>query len=79
MLLRTFNPFIKNGQSALKIKILLVPVKAVKLPATTVTKLPFPFDENELELWNVEFWQLKKTSVKTLQIELYPVFFKCAH
>ena len=25
-----------------------------------VTRYPFPFDENELELWNVEFWRLKK-------------------
>ena len=25
-----------------------------------VIRLPSPFDENELELQNVEFWQLKK-------------------
>ena len=49
-------------------------IQAVKLPTTTVTRLPFPFDENELELWNVEFWRLKKTFVKTLQIGLYSVF-----
>ena len=36
-----------------------------------VTRLPSPFGENELELWNVEFWQLKKTSVKTFTIKLY--------
>ena len=41
-----------------------------------VTRLPFPFDENEFrELWNFELWRLKKT-VKTLQIGLYPVFLK---
>ena len=27
-----------------------------------VTRLPFPFDKNELELWNVESWQLKNLS-----------------
>ena len=36
-------------------------MQVVKLPTTTVTRLPSPFDENELKLWNVEFWQLKKT------------------
>ena len=42
-----------------------------------VTRLPFPFDENEFrELWNFELSRLKKTSVKTLQIGLYPVFLK---
>ena len=55
--------------------IVTTPVQEVKLPTTTVTRLLFPFDENELELWNVGFWRLKKTSVKTLQIELYSVFF----
>ena len=40
----------------------------------TVARLPFAFDENELELWNVEFWQLKKKIVKTLQIGLHSVF-----
>ena len=29
---------------------------------------------SELELWNVTFWQLKKTLVKTLLIRLYSVF-----
>ena len=39
-------------------------------------RLPSPFEQNELELWNVEFWNVecKKTSLKTLQIELHPVF-----
>ena len=42
-----------NIYPALKIKILLVPVK---LPATTVPRLPSPFDEKDFERWNVEFW-----------------------
>ena len=33
---------------------------SLELPITMVTRLPSPFDENELELWNVEFWRLKK-------------------
>ena len=32
----------------------------IKLPTMMVTRLPFPFDQNELELWNVEFWWLRK-------------------
>ena len=40
--------------------IVTTPIQAVKPPTTTVTRLPFPFDENELELWNVELWRLKK-------------------
>ena len=35
----------------------------------TVARFLSPFDKNELELWNVEFWWLKKASLKTLQIE----------
>ena len=27
-------------------------IQAVKLPTTTVTRLPSHFDENELELWD---------------------------
>ena len=42
----------------------------VKLPTMMVTRLPSPFDENKLELWTVEFWQL--------QIKLY-CLFKRAH
>ena len=34
-----------------------------------VKRLPSPFDENEFELWNVEFQRLK--NMKTLQIGLY--------
>ena len=30
-----------------------------KPPTTTVTRLPFSFDANELEPWNVELWRLK--------------------
>ena len=45
-------------------------IQAVKLPTRMVTRLLSPFDKNELELWNVEFWRLKKP-VKTLQIGLY--------
>ena len=45
-------------------------IQAVKLPTRMVTGLLSPFDKNELELWNVEFWRLKKP-VKTLQIGLY--------
>ena len=48
-----------------------MPIQVVKLPTMTVTGLPSPFDQNELELWNVEFWQLKN-----LQIRLYLVFLK---
>ena len=40
--------------------IITTPTQAVKLPTTTVTRLPSPFDKNELELRNVEFLQLKK-------------------
>ena len=40
--------------------IISTPIQAVKLPTTMVTRLLFPFDKNELELWNVEFWWLKK-------------------
>ena len=36
--------------------IIVTPIQAVKLPTTMVTRLPSPFDENELELWFVEFW-----------------------
>ena len=42
----------------------------VKLTTMMVTRLPSPFDENKLELWTVEFWQL--------QIKLY-CLFKRAH
>ena len=35
----------------------------------TVARFLSPCDKNELELWNVEFWWLKKASLKTLQIE----------
>ena len=54
----------------------MAPIQPVKLPTLAVTRLPFPFNENELELCNVEFWRLKvkKTSVKTLEIGLYSVF-----
>ena len=30
--------------------------QAVKLPVMIVKRYPFPFDQNELEVWNVEFW-----------------------
>ena len=40
--------------------IVTTPIQAVKLPITTVTRLPLSSDENELELWNVELWRLKK-------------------
>ena len=53
--------------------IVTTPIQAAKLPTTMFTRLPSPFDENELELWNVELWRLKKL-VKTLCIELYSVF-----
>ena len=57
-----------NFNPALKIKFLYIfagqlmitLIQAVKLPTTTVTRLHSPFDKNELELWNVEFWLLKK-------------------
>ena len=42
--------------------IVITPIHVVKLPIITVTRLPFPFDKNELELWNVESWQLKNLS-----------------
>ena len=52
-----------NIYPALKIKILLVPVNyryntdpAGQATSTTVTRLPSPFDKNEFERWNVEFW-----------------------
>ena len=48
-----------------------MPIQVVKLPSMKVTRLPSPFDQNELELWNVEFWQLTN-----LQIGLYLVFLK---
>ena len=56
--------------------IVTAPIQPVKLPTMAVTRLPFPFDENELELCNVEFWRLKmkKTYVKTLEIGLCSVF-----
>ena len=44
-----------------------------------VTRLPSPFGENELELWNVEVWQLKKTSVKTFRIRLYHKYPNLVH
>ena len=37
----------------------MTPIQMVKLPTTTVSRFSSPFNENELELWNVEFWQLK--------------------
>ena len=48
--------------------IITTPIQPVKLPTTTVTRLPSPFDENEFERCNLEFWWLKK--MKTLQIGL---------
>ena len=45
----------------------MAPIQAVKLPTTTVTRLPSSFDENELEL-KCGILTIKKTSVKTLQI-----------
>ena len=36
------------------------PIQAVRLPTMMVTTLPFPFDQNELDLRNVEFWWLGK-------------------
>ena len=51
----------KGNHAALKIKILLVLVNWLLQHQS----IAFPFDENELQLWNMEFWQLKKT-VKTL-------------
>ena len=35
--------------------IITATIQTVQLPAMTVTRLPSPFDENELKLWNVEF------------------------
>ena len=52
----------------------MTPTQEVKLLTTMVTRLLSSFEKNELELWNVEFWQLKKTSMKALQIRSYSVF-----
>ena len=40
----------------------------------TVTRLPFPFDKNELELWNVEFWGLKKLMWKPYKSDYIQYF-----
>ena len=37
----------------------MIAIQVVNLTTIAVTRLPFPFDQNELELWHVEFWQLK--------------------
>ena len=39
--------------------IITTTTQAVKLPTTAIARLPSPFDKDELELWNVGFWQLK--------------------
>ena len=49
-------------------------LQAVKLPTTMVTRLPFPFDQNELTV-ECGILTIKETSVKTLQIRLYSVIF----
>ena len=51
-------------------------IQAVKLPITMVTRLPFPFDENELELWNLELWRLKKNFCENLTNPIISSFFK---
>ena len=40
--------------------IVATPIQAVKLSSMAVSRLPFPFDENELGLWNADFWWLRK-------------------
>ena len=50
----------------------MTPIQTIKLPTAMVTRLASPSDENELELWNVEFERLKK--LKTLRIGLYSSF-----
>ena len=62
-------PALKNKNFACAGQLIITtPIQPVKLPTTTVTRLPSPFDENEFERCNVEFWWLKK--MKTLQIGL---------
>ena len=38
----------------------MTPIQGVNLPTMMVTRSCFPFDQNELELRNVEFWWLVK-------------------
>ena len=49
--------------------IVTTPIQGVKLPTMTVTRLPSPFDENELVKCGILV--IKKTSMKILQIGLY--------
>ena len=59
--------------------IVTTPVQTVKLPITTSTRLPFPFDKNGLELWlKTNFQKNQKKSLKNLPWKLFSLF-KLAH
>ena len=56
------------------------PIQAVKLITMRVTRLPSPFDENELlKLWNVKFWRLKNFCCENFTNSTIFIFFKRAH
>ena len=47
---------LKKGFTCASKLIVTTPIQVVNLATMTFTGLPSPFDENELQLWNVEFW-----------------------